>query len=108
MAEAPVPIPIELRYAFKDAIGRYWDWFQGQAEPEVSLEQKPVSIGKICDLVMTYADPMPEELWRLLVQDLGDFDGLVQDRSYGSAARHLAQLIKDRREYFGGAPMSRP
>jgi hypothetical protein len=96
--ELPDPIPRELHDAFWGAIGLYRDWGRGQPEPEVSLNQKPVTISLVCDLVMQFEDPMPDELWRLLADTAR---GSVElDRSYGSGARCLAELIRRRKAEY--------
>jgi hypothetical protein len=49
--QSPDPISIELRDAFRRAIGAYSNWTRGESEREVSLDGKPVAISFVCDLV---------------------------------------------------------
>ncbi len=93
----PDPISRDLRNAFWGSIGAYHDWCQGQPEPGVSLDQKQVSISWVCDLSR---DPMPDDLWRLLEAKARGSAELIEDRSFGSAARWLARLIREKRESF--------
>jgi hypothetical protein len=80
--ELPAPIPKEYQVAFRGAIGLFRDWRRGQPGSEGSLYQKPIPISTLCDIVMTFEDPMPEDLWRLLLASAGVSDKLAKDRSY--------------------------
>ena len=94
------PISPALRDAFWGAIGLYGDWERRQPEPMVSLDQKPITISAICDIVGRFDDEMPEHIWRLLVYSIGSFGEQPADRTFRSGARHLAKLINWRKEHF--------
>jgi hypothetical protein len=96
MTEKAGPIPRAFCDAFNGAISAYLTWSPGELEPVLSMNQQPFEIGAVCTLMAKFEDPMPEELWHVLLSAPGSA-GEVVDRSYGSAARYLAQLISDRR-----------
>jgi hypothetical protein len=98
--ESPDPIPTDLCYAFWGAIGRYKDWCRGQAEPDVRLGGRDLVISAVCGLVSKFDDPMPADWWGLLASLTRNPEDLPDDRSYGSGARYLARLIKERKEQF--------
>ena len=101
MAEAlPALIPKEYQLAFRGAIGLFRDWRRGQPEPVGSVYQQPVPISTLCDIVMIFEDPMPEDLWRLLLNSPAVSDKWAKDRSYQSGARCLAEAIRERKEWF--------
>jgi hypothetical protein len=102
MAEESLdPIPKELCYAFWGAIGQYVDWCRGQSEPDVSLDGRPVAISTVCEFVSKFDDPMPANLCHLLANARrGAEDDLPNDQSYGSGARYLARLIRERKAHF--------
>ena len=97
--EAPDPIPREFCHAFNGAISAYLVWSPGEPEPQVSLNWKPFLISTVCDFAMKFRDPMPDGLWYVLLSAPGS-GGEMTDRSYGSAARYLAGLIRERRKQF--------
>lgn len=94
------PISAALRDAFWSAIGLYGEWERRQPEPRVSLNQRPVTISAICDIVECFDDEMPEHIWQLLVLSIGSFGERPADRTYRSGARHLAKLISWRKQHF--------
>ena len=98
--ELPAPIPKEYQVAFRGAIGLFRDWRRGHPEPVGSVYQQPVPISTLCDIVMIFEDPMPEDLWRLLLNSPAVSDKWAKDRSYQSGARCLAQAIRERKEWF--------
>ena len=98
--ESPDPIPGELRDAFREAIGQYGGWRRGEPEPDVSLKMQPLAIGAVCGQVSKFEEPMPAGLWNLLATVTPGGEDLPNDHSYRSAARHLAHLIKERKEQF--------
>ena|SRR5258708_763925 len=103
MAEqSPDPIPAELRDGFWGAIGRYKDWCRGEPEPDVSLNRQSFAISSVCDFVSKFEDPMPmpDGLWHLLATVTPGGEDLPNDRSYQSAARFLAHLIRERKAEF--------
>jgi hypothetical protein len=97
--QASDPIPREFCDAFNAAISAYLVWSPGEPEPQVRLNQTPFLISTICDFVTKFQDPMPEGLWHVLATAPGS-SGEVGDRSYASAARYLAELIRERRKQF--------
>jgi hypothetical protein len=97
--EAPDPIPREFCDAFNAAISAYLVWSPGEPEPQVSLNRKPFLISTVCDFAMKFRDPMPDGLWYVLLSAPGS-GGEMTDRSYGSAARYLAGMIRERRKQF--------
>jgi len=101
MAEqSPDPITGNLRDAFSNAIGHYGDWRREESEAEVSLNMQAVGISAVCELVSKFEDPMPDDLWHRLAMVIPGSEDLPNDRSYRSAARFLARLIKERKEQF--------
>lgn len=98
--ETPDPITPELRDAFSDAIGQYEEWRRGESEPVVSLNRLPIPISDVCALVSKFEDRIPDDDWDHLgiVTPGGEY--LPNDRSYRSAARYLAHLIKERKAQF--------
>jgi hypothetical protein len=98
--ELPDPIPSDLSEAFSSAIGEYSRWRRGESEPVVSLDMQPVAISTICDRVSKFEAPMPDGLWHHLATVTRGGDDLPNDQSYGSAARFLAQLIREKKANF--------
>jgi hypothetical protein len=101
MAEpSPAPIFGELRDAFEQAIGQYSHWRRGESEPVVSLDMRPVLISTICDAVSKFEALMPDGLWHHLAMVTPGGEDLPNDRSYQSAARFLAHLIREKKADF--------
>jgi hypothetical protein len=98
--ESPGPIPTDLRAAFRAVMGAYWNWSRSQPEPKVTYRGDWVLISFVCDLVEQHDERMPDDLWRVLEGVVRKVDGLPDDQSYRSAARYLAQLIKERKAWF--------
>jgi hypothetical protein len=94
------PIPRVLCDAFWGAIGQYNDWCRGQPEPEVSVDGRPFTISAVCDFVSKFGDLMPAERWDLLAGVSRSGDELPNDQSYGSGARFLAHLIREKKARF--------
>jgi hypothetical protein len=102
MPEQPSePIPRDLADAFHAAIAAYECWGSGEDEPQVSIDLRPIAIGIVCLKVARYNDePMPDTVWRRLLNlkiDMGDLD---KDNSYGNGARGLERLINTRNADF--------
>jgi hypothetical protein len=72
--------------AFWGAIGAYSNWRFGQPEPGVSLHREQTSISLICDLVARHDDPIPTDLWDLLVSVTRSGEA-PKDQSFASGAR---------------------
>src|SRR5882672_10988321 len=98
--QSPAPISGELRDAFCVAIGQYGDWRRGVPEPEISLNSESSPISTVCDAVSKFEDTMPDHLWVRLVEVMPGSEDLPHQRSYGSAALHLARLVRERKEQF--------
>jgi hypothetical protein len=91
-------IPPAYAQAFRDAVWHYSRW-TGEAEPEVIVDLKPVSISTVCKAVLPFNDPLPEDVFRKLFSDLlieyvvlkGELD---TDPTYGTAAYCFLKLIE--------------
>ena len=91
-------IPPAYAQAFRDAVWRYSRW-TGEAEPEVILDLKPVSISSLCKYVLPFNDPLPEDVFQKLFSELlneyvvlkGEHD---TDPTYGTAAHCFLKLIE--------------
>jgi hypothetical protein len=99
--ESPPSIRPELRDAFEQAIGAYKDWHRGMTESnDVSMDLKSTPVSVVLVRVSQFEEPMPDRLWDLLATVTRGGDVLPNDRSYRSAARYLAQLIRERKAHF--------
>jgi hypothetical protein len=79
-------IPPAYAQAFRDAVWRYSRW-TGEAEPEVILDLKPVSISSVCKYVLSFNDPLPEDVFQKLFSEL-----LIEFCSSQRRTRHRPQL----------------
>ena len=86
-------IPDDIRAAFREAVGLFCDWWGPAPEPLVSLDQKPITISAVCGFVTKFNEAMPEYLRQALCDLMGRNHDLG-DRSYGSGARYLLELIE--------------
>jgi hypothetical protein len=96
MAEGPpdlAHIPEDFRAAFREAVGHFYGWWGPAPEPLVSLDQKLITISAVCGFVMKFNEAMPEYLHQALC-DLKRGNRNLGDRSYGSGARYLLELIE--------------
>ena len=59
----------------------------------MSLDQKPITISAVCGLVTKFNEAMPEYLQQALC-DMKRGNRDLGDRSYGSGARYLLELIE--------------
>jgi hypothetical protein len=105
--EAKRPIPPEYRDAFNQAVAAFDNWLYGAPEPPISFEGKAHSIASICEGVMCFAGPAPDEIYNLVCQKAHDFrHGLEantkydcsgpKDDSYASVAECLLRLCAAR------------
>ena len=96
MAEGPpdLPrIPENICAAFREAVGLFCGWWGPAPEPLVSLDQKSITITAVCGFVAKFNDAMPEYLQQALC-DLKEGNRDLGDRSYGTGARYLLELIE--------------
>jgi hypothetical protein len=100
-------IPPAQAQAFRDAVWRYSHW-TGEREPEVILDLKSVLISAVCRDVLSFNDPLPENVFEKLFFELhmehsvlkGELDA---EPTYGTAARCFLKLIEHRKtEYQQG------
>jgi hypothetical protein len=95
------PIPANLSAAFHRAVWSFRDWGFIRFEPSVSVDQNPFLISTVCDLVMKFKDPLPDNVFaKLLSYTLEGYNelggDLAKDRSYATGARCLLKMISDR------------
>lgn len=101
MADNAGVIPRDLRRAFQDAVSGYSNW-SGESEPEVIFRKHTVPISTVARWVMSFNDPMPDDVHRKLLT-LVDAeipaiaDDLFEDGSYMTGGGTLLQLINDRK-----------
>jgi hypothetical protein len=67
------------------------------------VDDRPFAISAVCDFVSKFGDPMPVERWDLLAGATRGGDELRNDHSYGSDARFLALLIREKKAQFDQA-----
>jgi hypothetical protein len=107
---AEIPIPVNLREAFEDALGRFADWDRGGPEPLISLERKSFTVAAISDFVMMFSDPAPENIYNAVLNLAQDFragpealghecDGPTE-QTYASVARCLLMLYRARVAHY--------
>ena len=66
MAEQ-LSIPADLSAAFHRAVWSFRDWGFARFEPSVSVDQNPFLISAVCDLVMKFKDPLPNNVFDKLL-----------------------------------------
>jgi hypothetical protein len=104
MAEQ-LSIPADLSAAFHRAVWSFRDWGFARFEPSISVDQNAFLISAVCDIVMKFKDPLPNNVFdKLLAYTLegppslrGD---LAKDRSYATGARCLLKMIWDRKAEY--------
>jgi hypothetical protein len=94
-------IPPASAQAFRDAVWRYSRWTD-EAEPEVILDLKPVSISTVCKDVLPFNDPLPDDVFQKLFFELLMEYAVLKaeldtDPTYGTAARCFLKLIELRK-----------
>ncbi|SRR5216683_1795711 len=94
-------IPPGRAAAFRDAVRHYSDW-RGEAEPEVSLDLKPALISTVCEVVLSFSDPLPEDVFEKLFSHLHAEHTalraeLDRDPTYATAGRCFLKLIEHRK-----------
>ena len=95
---SPDPIPVAVRETFQAAVAACEIWGGDDPEPQVSFEQRPISITLVCDLAAQYEDDVPENVVRVLVNRLGAPN--MQSCSYKEGAGYLAEAYQERRLRF--------
>jgi hypothetical protein len=94
-------IPPDLRRAFQDAVSAYSNWL-GEPEPKVSFRRRTVPISTVAQWVMSFKDPMPDDIHRKLLTLIDAVmpaiaDDLFEDGSYLTGGGALLQLINARK-----------
>ena len=89
------PIPKEAAEAFNKALAAFFAWTveeQRDSRIEPSIVQR-YSIAAVCDLIETFADPMPENVYQFLTWLAAEHTiAAPADRSYASGAKCLRTL----------------
>lgn len=99
------PIKKNLAEGFHDAVARFFDWTASVPEFEVSIDRKPFAMSAVCDFVAGFTDDLPDPVLDRLFSYM-DFTSndlkqrLAVDRTYGTGAYCLRELIKRRKEYY--------
>ena len=110
------PIPNDVRAAFLEAIRLYDDCRLADPACSVSFRRMAVSLGGVCDLVLSYRnEPLPanvhDELWNLVDNTRVNLKvALAKDPSYATGAQYLLKLIDESpsgRQAAGGRPAPR-
>jgi hypothetical protein len=94
-------IPPGRAAAFRDAVRHYSDW-RGEAEPVVTFDLKPALISTVCEAVLPFNDPLPEDVFEKLFSHLHTEHTVLRmeldtDPTYATAARCLLKLIEHRK-----------
>jgi len=106
----PHAIPENLCVAFKDAL-EIFDLSYVSPLDDVSFGGKDYSIEEICDFVMGYSDPAPEEIYDDICYLITEYKGVERlgytfdppkDQSYSSVAACLYKLYTHREHRFYG------
>jgi hypothetical protein len=103
---ASVPIPDDLRAAFRKAVWSYADWNPGLPEPEVTLRDRLYALSAVCRLVDEFHDRLAEDIFDRLMSYLREIrytllrQRLVADHSYAAAGQCFLRLIEDRKRHF--------
>jgi hypothetical protein len=95
----PDPIPRDLREAFDKAVTCYvniWSPSDAAPETEVLFNAKLYPFSAIFRFAENFSDPMPDHLQRHLARLPGGGD--LGNLSYGSGARYLLKLMRDRKD----------
>ena len=100
LSEHPT-IPPGRAAAFREAVRHYTNW-RGEAEPEVSLDLKPALISTVCEAVLSFSDPLPEDVFEKLFSYLHAEHTVLRveldaDPTYATAARCFLKLIEHRK-----------
>jgi len=102
----PDAISDDLARAFFRAVERYQlEWTPSIPELKVDFEGKSFSMTEVCGLVESFADPLPAPLFDMLLYCMdmsrADLRGkLAADRTYGTAAYCLREIIRRRQEDY--------
>jgi hypothetical protein len=85
------PAKGHVREAFLDATDAYMNWEDGDPEPTVDFEGRPIPISRACSIVWNCSDILPHDAVSTLVNC-----GIeLSRRTYAAAARTLSAAIKD-------------
>lgn len=90
--------PINLHYAFDDAIEAFEAWTPGTPEPEVEFDGKNVPISSVFGRMRTCSDLLPQRTLDLACEVIGERPGaeLSDDATYSAVAFVLRAMCVDR------------
>ena len=97
-------LPTALREAFAEALADFLDWGSGD-EPKIVFGGRPTSISSVFFWAAGFDDPMPGAILRTVLQCATRSDcavGLLEDPTYGNAARFLFRLTEAKKMMVPG------
>jgi hypothetical protein len=87
----------DLRHAFREAIGEYEAWENGEPEPCVELGGRKIRISIVCGLIWNCTDLFPSQYQTQLRDYLPYVEQHRNLSTYARAARALRELVADAR-----------
>jgi hypothetical protein len=105
MTEQKEQIPQDLADAFHQVVWRYADWQPPNPEIEVKLRRQYHSMSVVCSLVVSFDDPLPEDVFDQLYGYLHAQHRELKERlgkgsTYSAGSYCLFRLIDERKAEY--------
>jgi hypothetical protein len=110
MGQSSEPMPDDVRQAFRDAINLYADWKFGRPRRPVSFRRlQKISLGGVCDLVLSYRnEPLPADVQYELLNLIDEIRINPKLRlTYAAGAQYLLRLIDNQTQKQAAAKRTR-